>query len=185
MAEGEKKPLIAHYYGVGNEKKEISSKKELDEICVSDIGISGIENASDECSVVLLYCGAERVTCRVGKSGLTAEIVFISVLGSAYKTVAVCKFSLAAVLVGSTYRVVESLCDLRILCRGYGFVEDKAEIVSRGEVIGLGIAETGSEVGISASKLFGLLVHYLAEFCLGSCHVHAECNAAVVSRFED
>ncbi|WP_051192099.1 type I DNA topoisomerase [Butyrivibrio sp. VCB2001] len=33
MAEGEKKPLIAHYYGVGNEKKEISSKKELDEIC--------------------------------------------------------------------------------------------------------------------------------------------------------
>ena len=33
MAEGEKKPLVAHYYGVGNDKKEISSKKELDEIC--------------------------------------------------------------------------------------------------------------------------------------------------------
>ena len=33
IAEGEKKPLVAHYYGVGNEKKEISSKKELDEIC--------------------------------------------------------------------------------------------------------------------------------------------------------
>ncbi len=33
MAEGEKKPLVAHYYGKGNEKKEISSKKELDEIC--------------------------------------------------------------------------------------------------------------------------------------------------------
>ncbi|MBQ7613473.1 MAG: type I DNA topoisomerase [Butyrivibrio sp.] len=34
-AEGEKKPLVAHYYGIGNEKKEISSKKELDEICKS------------------------------------------------------------------------------------------------------------------------------------------------------
>ncbi|WP_022763813.1 type I DNA topoisomerase [Butyrivibrio sp. XPD2006] len=33
MAEGEKKPLVAHYYGIGNDKKEISSKKELDEIC--------------------------------------------------------------------------------------------------------------------------------------------------------
>ncbi len=35
MAEGEKKPLVAHYYGVGNDKKEIASKKELDEICAS------------------------------------------------------------------------------------------------------------------------------------------------------
>ena len=34
-AEGEKKPLVAHYYGVGNDKKEITSKKELDEICKS------------------------------------------------------------------------------------------------------------------------------------------------------
>ncbi len=33
--EGEKKPLVAHYYGKGNEKKEIASKKELDEICKS------------------------------------------------------------------------------------------------------------------------------------------------------
>ena len=32
MAEGEKKPLVAHYYGKGNEKKEISSKKELEQI---------------------------------------------------------------------------------------------------------------------------------------------------------
>ena len=116
-------------------KAGITVVKELDEICVSDIGISGIENASDKCSVVLLYCGAERVTCRVGKSGLTAEIVFISVLGSAYKTVAVCKLSLAAVLVGSTYRVVESLCDLRILCCGNGFVEDKCHIVRRCDII--------------------------------------------------
>ncbi len=34
-AEGEKKPLVAHYYGKGNEKKEITSRKELDEICAS------------------------------------------------------------------------------------------------------------------------------------------------------
>ena len=34
-AEGEKKPLVAHYYGKGNEKKEIGSKKELDEIIKS------------------------------------------------------------------------------------------------------------------------------------------------------
>ncbi|SCY29852.1 type I DNA topoisomerase [Butyrivibrio sp. INlla14] len=32
-AEGEKKPLVAHYYGIGNEKKEIKSKEELDKIC--------------------------------------------------------------------------------------------------------------------------------------------------------
>ena len=32
MPEGEKKPLVAHYYGQGNEKKDISSKKELDQI---------------------------------------------------------------------------------------------------------------------------------------------------------
>ncbi|WP_026651296.1 type I DNA topoisomerase [Butyrivibrio proteoclasticus] len=35
LPEGEKKPLIAHYYGVGNDKKEISSKEELDKICAS------------------------------------------------------------------------------------------------------------------------------------------------------
>ncbi len=34
-AEGEKKPLVAHYYGKGNDKKDITSKKELDEICAS------------------------------------------------------------------------------------------------------------------------------------------------------
>ena len=34
-ADGEKKPLVAHYYGKGNEKKEIKSKKELEEICSS------------------------------------------------------------------------------------------------------------------------------------------------------
>ncbi len=33
MAAGEKKPLVAHYYGEGNDKKEISSKKQLDQIC--------------------------------------------------------------------------------------------------------------------------------------------------------
>ncbi|RKM62414.1 type I DNA topoisomerase [Butyrivibrio sp. CB08] len=32
MPEGEKKPLVAHYYGKGNDKKEISSKKELEQI---------------------------------------------------------------------------------------------------------------------------------------------------------
>ena len=31
--EGEKKPLVAHYYGTGNDKKEITSKAELDKIC--------------------------------------------------------------------------------------------------------------------------------------------------------
>ena len=31
--EGEKKPLLAHYYGEGNEKKEIPSKAELEKIC--------------------------------------------------------------------------------------------------------------------------------------------------------
>ncbi len=31
--DGEKKPLLAHYYGKGNDKTEIKSKKELDEIC--------------------------------------------------------------------------------------------------------------------------------------------------------
>jgi DNA topoisomerase-1 len=35
MAEGEKKPLVAHYYGTLDEKKEIKSKAELDEICKS------------------------------------------------------------------------------------------------------------------------------------------------------
>ena len=35
LAEGEKKPLVAHYYGTENEKKEISSKKEMEEICAS------------------------------------------------------------------------------------------------------------------------------------------------------
>ena len=35
LPEGEKKPLIAHYYGIGNDKKEISSKKEMEEICAS------------------------------------------------------------------------------------------------------------------------------------------------------
>lgn len=34
-AEGEKKPLVAHYYGEGNDKKEIKSKEELDKICAS------------------------------------------------------------------------------------------------------------------------------------------------------
>ena len=34
-AEGEKKPLVAHYYGTGNDKKEIKSKEELDKICAS------------------------------------------------------------------------------------------------------------------------------------------------------
>ncbi len=34
-AAGEKKPLVAHYYGEGNEKKEINSKEELDSICLS------------------------------------------------------------------------------------------------------------------------------------------------------
>ena len=33
--EGEKKTLVAHYYGSGNEKKEIKSKKEMEEICAS------------------------------------------------------------------------------------------------------------------------------------------------------
>jgi DNA topoisomerase-1 len=33
IADGEKKPLVAHYYGQGNEKKDISSKAELDKIC--------------------------------------------------------------------------------------------------------------------------------------------------------
>ena len=33
--EGEKKPLVAHYYGTGNDKKEIKSKEELDKICAS------------------------------------------------------------------------------------------------------------------------------------------------------
>ena len=33
--EGERKPLLAHYYGTGNEKKEIKSKKEMEEICAS------------------------------------------------------------------------------------------------------------------------------------------------------
>jgi DNA topoisomerase-1 len=31
--DGEKKPLVAHYYGKGNDKKEISSKSELEAIC--------------------------------------------------------------------------------------------------------------------------------------------------------
>ncbi|MBE5825628.1 MAG: type I DNA topoisomerase [Butyrivibrio sp.] len=30
---GEKKPLVAHYYGVGNDKQNIGSKEELDAIC--------------------------------------------------------------------------------------------------------------------------------------------------------
>ncbi len=34
-AEGEKKPLVAHYYGTLDEKKEIASKAELDKICES------------------------------------------------------------------------------------------------------------------------------------------------------
>ena len=34
-ADGEKKPLVAHYYGEGNDKKEITSKAELDEIIKS------------------------------------------------------------------------------------------------------------------------------------------------------
>ena len=33
--EGEKKPLVAHYYGEGNDKKEIKSKEELEKICAS------------------------------------------------------------------------------------------------------------------------------------------------------
>jgi DNA topoisomerase-1 len=32
-AEGEKKPLVAHYYGEGSEKKEIKNKEELEKIC--------------------------------------------------------------------------------------------------------------------------------------------------------
>ncbi len=32
-AAGEKRPLVAHYYGKGNDKKDISSKAELDKIC--------------------------------------------------------------------------------------------------------------------------------------------------------
>ena len=32
-ADGEKKPLVAHYYGEGNDKKEIKNKAELDAIC--------------------------------------------------------------------------------------------------------------------------------------------------------
>ncbi len=35
LPEGEKKPLVAHYYGKGSEKSEIPSKKELDEILKS------------------------------------------------------------------------------------------------------------------------------------------------------
>ena len=35
MAEGEKKPLVTHYYGTLDEKKEIKSKAELEEICKS------------------------------------------------------------------------------------------------------------------------------------------------------
>jgi DNA topoisomerase-1 len=35
MPEGEKKPLVAHYYGIGNDKKDITSRKELEEICDS------------------------------------------------------------------------------------------------------------------------------------------------------
>ena len=35
LPQGEKKPLVAHYYGEGNEKKDISSRKELEEICKS------------------------------------------------------------------------------------------------------------------------------------------------------
>ena len=32
---GEKKPIVAHYYGKGNEKKDIENKEELDAICAS------------------------------------------------------------------------------------------------------------------------------------------------------
>ena len=32
---GEKKPIVAHYYGQGNEKKDIANKEELDAICAS------------------------------------------------------------------------------------------------------------------------------------------------------
>ena len=60
--------------------------KELDEICISDVGILGVENASDESSVVLLGSGAECISGRIGKSCFTAEIVLVTVFGSAYES---------------------------------------------------------------------------------------------------